>query len=435
MPPLTCKTIGQHFDTLVKLDLRDTLSYDAEGLMAIGSGNHQMEELLLQLPPQLLFSEEEIAAEATVFHAFPNLKKLSMHKAEQWLTTDDCPWGVAAIGLACPLLEYLDLSRSRIANKDMLILRTHDQKKLVREGSVVYSNLKELNLDKCLKIGNVGIRRIKLSCPKLIALSLRYCKGIDMSAVRVICEVCKIESLCLSGMGKRLTDDDLDWVAEECPNLKRLDVRDTKATTKGQRKLLKEVGPGLYIDDFFEGYDGSVSVEQRGMNTPPLSFRRSTTEVFRLSESRRNHGRRLEMTPESSNALGLSAESGGSASSVGGGGRGGGEGGVGGGGGGGAAAAAAAGSQTELPGLNARVAAAVEAAGDGACGPNAMLASSNMTAAFMKKKENEKLKEIGTLGKQLDTLGKQPAKIAVVAEATAAETRALLKFQRHAVKH
>lgn len=382
--------------------------------------------------------------------------------------------------------------------------------KKVREGSVVYSNLKELNLDKCLKIGNVGIRRIKLSCPKLIALSLRYCKGIDMSAVRVICEVCKIESLCLSGMGKRLTDDDLDWVAEECPNLKRLDVRDTKATTKGQRKLLKEVGPGLYIDDFFEGYDGSVSVEQRGMNTPPLSFRRSTTEVFRLSESRRNHGRRLEMTPESSNALGLSAESGGSASSVGGGGRGGGEGGVGGGGGGGAAAAAAAGvggvqgvsflndlatammtstavvvvpkedqtekrgnggaesiaaaaaaaaeaaavaavaettgakaawmlpswkSQTELPGLNARVAAAVEAAGDGACGPNAMLASSNMTAAFMKKKENEKLKEIGTLGKQLDTLGKQPAKIAVVAEATAAETRALLKFQRHAVKH
>ena len=29
---------GAHFDNLLKLDLRDTLSYDAEGLMAIGSG-------------------------------------------------------------------------------------------------------------------------------------------------------------------------------------------------------------------------------------------------------------------------------------------------------------------------------------------------------------------------------------------------------------
>ena len=67
---------------------------------------------------------------------------------------------------------------------------------------------------------------------------------------------------------------------------------------KGQRKLLKRVGPGLYIDDFFEGYDGSVGDEQRALFTPPLSFRRSKSEVFRLSETQRSHRRRLELTPE-----------------------------------------------------------------------------------------------------------------------------------------
>ena len=189
-----------------------------------------MEELLLQLPPQLLFTEQEVTAEATVFHAFPSLKRLSIHNAGAWLSTDTCPWGFAAIGVACPLLEYLDVSRSNIANKDMLILRSYDQKKLNSKGSVLFSNLKELNLDRCRKLGNVGVRRIKLSCPNLTALSLRHMKGVDVSAVRVICEVCNIESMCLMGMGRRLNDDDLEWIAQECPNLKRLDVRECKVT-------------------------------------------------------------------------------------------------------------------------------------------------------------------------------------------------------------
>ena len=39
------------------MDLRNTLSYNAEGLAAIGNGNYLMEELVLQLPPKLLFSQ------------------------------------------------------------------------------------------------------------------------------------------------------------------------------------------------------------------------------------------------------------------------------------------------------------------------------------------------------------------------------------------
>ncbi|KAL8545519.1 hypothetical protein ACS0TY_005609 [Phlomoides rotata] len=108
--------------------------------------------------------------------------------------------------------------------------------------------LKELNLDKCLHLSDVGLAKIAIGCPKLEKLSLRWCfdisdigiellskkcaqlKHLDISYVKVSSESLRwisgmerLEILQMVGCGS-VDDMGLQFIARGCPLLKVLDI-------------------------------------------------------------------------------------------------------------------------------------------------------------------------------------------------------------------
>ncbi|KZV33831.1 F-box/LRR-repeat protein 3 [Dorcoceras hygrometricum] len=108
--------------------------------------------------------------------------------------------------------------------------------------------LKELNLDKCLNVSDVGLAKIAIGCPKLERLSLKWCfeitdigveflskkcdelRNLDISFLKVtreslrwISRMEKLEVLQIVGCG--LVDDvGLHYLGKGCPSLQVLDI-------------------------------------------------------------------------------------------------------------------------------------------------------------------------------------------------------------------
>ncbi|KAL7120070.1 hypothetical protein ACP275_02G100300 [Erythranthe tilingii] len=110
------------------------------------------------------------------------------------------------------------------------------------------SGLKELILDKCLNMSDVGLAKIAVGCPKLEKLSLRWCfditdigvqllsnkcallKHLDISYLKVSSEslrwiggMRRLEILHMVGCGS-VDDNGLHYIGKGCPSLKVLDI-------------------------------------------------------------------------------------------------------------------------------------------------------------------------------------------------------------------
>ncbi|KAL0384787.1 UNVERIFIED_CONTAM: hypothetical protein Sradi_2873000 [Sesamum radiatum] len=99
------------------------------------------------------------------------------------------------------------------------------------------AGLRELCFDKCLNIGDVGLAKIAVGCPKLKRLSLKWCFEI--------------------------TDIGVELLSKKCDELKRLDISYLKVTSESLRwigrmerlEILQMVGCGL-VDDMGLQYIG-----------------------------------------------------------------------------------------------------------------------------------------------------------------------------------
>ncbi|CAN0914126.1 F-box/LRR-repeat protein 3 [Linum grandiflorum] len=86
--------------------------------------------------------------------------------------------GLELIGSACPKLERLDVSCNR---------RLGDREAAAISGIV---GLKELKMDKCMKVSDVGLVKIAVGCQKLEKLSLKWCMEISDLGVHLLCVKC-----------------------------------------------------------------------------------------------------------------------------------------------------------------------------------------------------------------------------------------------------
>lgn len=144
--------------------------------------------------------------------------------------------GLVMLVRACPFLEVVDVSCSRGLG-DM-------------EASALSSaaGLKDLKLDKCLGITDVGLAQIAVGCQRLERLSLKWCFeitdiGIDLlskkclhlnhldisylkvtsESLRSISRMEKLEVLTMTGCG--LVDDvGMEYIGHGCPSLQVLDI-------------------------------------------------------------------------------------------------------------------------------------------------------------------------------------------------------------------
>ncbi|XP_073307610.1 uncharacterized protein [Primulina huaijiensis] len=142
------------------------------------------------------------------------------------------------------------------------------------------AGLKELNLDKCLNVSDVGLAKVAIGCPKLEKLSLKWCfeitdmgvellskkcgelRNLDISFLKVtreslrwISRMEKLEVLRIVGCG--LVDDvGLHYLGKGCPSLQVLDVsRCTKLSSSAlvsviESHLLSQLHASYCFFDF-----------------------------------------------------------------------------------------------------------------------------------------------------------------------------------------
>ncbi|OMP03239.1 Leucine-rich repeat, cysteine-containing subtype [Corchorus olitorius] len=144
--------------------------------------------------------------------------------------------GLEMLARACPSLESVDVS---------YCCGFGDREAAALSCAV---GLKELKMDKCLQLSDVGLAKIAVRCLKLEKLSLKWCMEITDLAVDLLCKKCvdlkfldisylkvtneslnsiasllKLEVLCL--MACPLIDDaGLQYIERGCPSLKAIDV-------------------------------------------------------------------------------------------------------------------------------------------------------------------------------------------------------------------
>ncbi|MED6156427.1 hypothetical protein PIB30_014392 [Stylosanthes scabra] len=197
-----------------------------------------------------------------LFHKFPNIQELDLSLCPRiddgavriMLTQGSPTWtrglkrlvlsratGLGHSGLeqlvrACPLLEAVDVSHCWGFGD--------------REAAAIScgTGLRELNMDKCLALTDIGLAMIAVGCSRLESLSLKWCFQISDLAVDLLCKKCfhlkfldvsflKITSESLRSIasllnlevlvmvGCSLVDDaGLQYLENGCPLLKAIDV-------------------------------------------------------------------------------------------------------------------------------------------------------------------------------------------------------------------
>ncbi|KAK4782548.1 hypothetical protein SAY86_016650 [Trapa natans] len=144
--------------------------------------------------------------------------------------------GLEQLVRACPMLESIDVSYSQGFGD--------------REAAAVSLavGLRELKMDKCLGLTDVGLAKIAVGCPRLEKLSLKWCLEIGDLGVDLLCKKCfslkfldlsylkvtndSLRSIAplislevLSILGCSLVDDvGLQFLGDGCPSLRVIDV-------------------------------------------------------------------------------------------------------------------------------------------------------------------------------------------------------------------
>ncbi|CAI0551699.1 unnamed protein product [Linum tenue] len=103
-----------------------------------------------------------------------NLRSLNLSRATNGMSFK----GLALIASACSQLEKLDVSYN---------CRLGDREAAAISG---IEGLKELRLDKCLEVTDVGLVKIAVGCQKLEKLSLKWCMEISDLGVNLLSVKC-----------------------------------------------------------------------------------------------------------------------------------------------------------------------------------------------------------------------------------------------------
>lgn len=86
--------------------------------------------------------------------------------------------GLAMLIRACPLLESIDVSHCwGFGDREAAALSCA-------------TGLRELKMDKCLEVTDVGLAKIAVGCSKLESLSLKWCLEISDLGVDLLCKKC-----------------------------------------------------------------------------------------------------------------------------------------------------------------------------------------------------------------------------------------------------
>ncbi|KAE8678111.1 F-box/LRR-repeat protein 3-like isoform X2 [Hibiscus syriacus] len=124
--------------------------------------------------------------------------------------------GLEMLARACPCLESVDVS---------YCCGFGDREAAALSSAV---GLRDLNMDKCLGLTDVGLAKIAVGCSKLEKLSLKWCMeitdlGVTNESLHSIASLLKLEVLGL--MACPLIDDvGLQFIEHGCPLLKVIDV-------------------------------------------------------------------------------------------------------------------------------------------------------------------------------------------------------------------
>ncbi|KAH7652169.1 RNI-like protein [Dioscorea alata] len=108
---------------------------------------------------------------------------------------------------ACPKLETVDLSHC---------VRVGDREAAALAG---FAGLKELKLDKCLKVTDVGLAKVAMGCPGLERLGIKWCLEISNVGIELLVKKCwELKDLDISYL--KVTDKSLQFI----PTLGKLQV-------------------------------------------------------------------------------------------------------------------------------------------------------------------------------------------------------------------
>ncbi|KAM0948511.1 putative leucine-rich repeat domain superfamily [Dioscorea sansibarensis] len=108
--------------------------------------------------------------------------------------------GLAAMAAACPKLEAVDLSHC---------VSVGDREAAALAG---LPGLKELKLDKCLKVTDVGLARVAVGCPGLERLGIKWCLEISDVGIELLVKKCReLKDLDISYL--KVTDKSLQFIS------------------------------------------------------------------------------------------------------------------------------------------------------------------------------------------------------------------------------
>jgi len=171
-------------------------------------------------------------------------------------------------------LQYLDLSMSNISPVCLELLLSHC--KMIRNLSLemcsltdisaaaiaANPNLSVLHLGQVQGLTNLGITRILQKCQQLTELNLGWTE-LSSEALTSVCDLLgpSVRRLCLAGNRDTFTDEHVENLLDNCPNLRELDVSDSSKLSSACLTWLLE--KCLYIE--------SVSTS-RCYNIQPSSY-------------------------------------------------------------------------------------------------------------------------------------------------------------------
>ncbi|KAE9448192.1 hypothetical protein C3L33_19910, partial [Rhododendron williamsianum] len=124
--------------------------------------------------------------------------------------------GLEVLVRACPGLEAVDVS---------YCCGFGDREAAALSGA---AGLRDVRMDKCLDLSDVGLAKVAVGCGRLERLSLKWCLeisdlGVTSDSIQAIGTLQKLEVLAMAGCG--LVDDNaLRFLGHGCPSLQVLDV-------------------------------------------------------------------------------------------------------------------------------------------------------------------------------------------------------------------
>ncbi|RLN05264.1 F-box/LRR-repeat protein 3-like [Panicum miliaceum] len=106
-----------------------------------------------------------------------------------------------ALVAACPRLEAVDLSHCVAAwDREMAAL-------------AAAAGLRELVMDKCLSVTDVGLAKVAVGCPGLRRLSIKWCREISDISIELLAKKCPDLKLSNESLGSLSTPEKLEDIA------------------------------------------------------------------------------------------------------------------------------------------------------------------------------------------------------------------------------